>query len=129
MEALLSRGNIISTPVSAVKPVDSQQLVSETPFLAPATRPTGPVKVPVAIDAQVKDEQKSKKKSHKSRKEDSVSKDSSTKQSAQQSDKKHDSKTHRKRDRSKSPVSKKASVNMVSGQDAKEHFSSLLPYQ
>ena len=112
MEALLSRGNIFSTPVSAVKPVDSQQLVSETPFLAPATRPTGPVKVPVAVDAQVKvssDGQKSKKKSHKSRKEDSVSKDSSTEQSAKQSDKKHDSKTHRKRDRSKSPVSKKTS--------------------
>ena len=39
-----------------------------------------------------------------------MSKDSSTKQSAKQSDKKRDSKTHRKRDRSKSPVSKKASV-------------------
>ena len=64
MEALLSRGNISSTPVSAVKPVDSQQLVSETPFLAPATRPTGPVKVLVAVDAQVKvfsDGQKSAK--------------------------------------------------------------------
>ena len=112
MEALLSRGNIFSTHVSAVKHVDSQQLVSETPFLAPVTHPTGPVKVPVAVDAQVKvssDEQKSKKKSHKSRKEDSVSKDSSTKQSDKQSDKKRDSKTHRKRDRSKSPVSKKAS--------------------
>ena len=74
-----------------MKPVDSQQLVSETPFLAPATCPTGPVKVPVAVDAQVKVssyEQKSKKKSHQSRKEDSVSKDSSTKQSAKQSDKK-----------------------------------------
>ena len=108
MEALLSCGNIFSISVSAVKPVDSQQLVSETPFLAPATRPTGPVKVPVAVDARVKvssDEQKSKKKSHKSRKEDSVSKDS-TKQSAKQSDKKRDSKTHRKRDWSKSPVSK-----------------------
>ena len=69
MEALLSRGNIFSTPVSAVKPVDSQHLVSETPFLAPATRPTDPVKVPVAVDAQVKvtsDEHKSEKKSHKS---------------------------------------------------------------
>ena len=68
MEALLSCRNIFSTPVSAVKPVDSQQLVSETPFLAPATHPTGPVKVPVAVDAQVEvssDEQKSKK-SHKS---------------------------------------------------------------
>ena len=80
--------------------------------VTPATRPTGPVKVPVAVDAQVKvssDSQKSKKKSHKSQKEDSVSKDSSTEQSAKQSDKKRDSKTHRKRDRSKTPVSKKTS--------------------
>ena len=54
MEALLSRGNIFSTPVSAVKPVDSQHLISDTPFLVPATRPTGPVQVPVAVDAQAK---------------------------------------------------------------------------
>ena len=74
MEALLSRGNIFSTPVSAVKPVDFQQLISETPFLAPATRPTGPVKIPVAVEAPAKvstDEHKSKKKSHKSRKDES----------------------------------------------------------
>ena len=37
MEALLSRGNIFSTPVSSVKPVDSQSLVSNKPFLAPVT--------------------------------------------------------------------------------------------
>ena len=120
MEALLSRGNIFSTPVSAVKPVDSQQLASETPFLAPATCPTVPVKVPVAVNAQVKvssDEQKSKKKFHKSRKEDSVSKDSSSKQSAKQSDMKRDSKTHRKHDRSKSPASKKASVTKQTQHD------------
>ena len=54
MEALLSRGNIFSTPVSSVKPVDTQHLISDTPFLAPATRPTGPVEVPVAVDALVK---------------------------------------------------------------------------
>ena len=51
----------------------AQQLISETPFLAPATRPTGPVKVPVAVDAQAKitsDDHKRKKKSHKSRKDD-----------------------------------------------------------
>ena len=41
MEALRSRGNIFSTPVSAIKSVDSQHLISETPFLAPATHPTG----------------------------------------------------------------------------------------
>ena len=54
MEALLSHGNIFSTPVSTVKPVDSQHLISETPFMAPATRLTGPLKVPVAADASVK---------------------------------------------------------------------------
>ena len=92
--------------MSAVKPVDSQQLISETPFLAPATRPTGPVKVPVAVDAQAKttsDDHKSKKKSHKSAK-DSGSSD-------KQSDKKHVSKAHRKRDRSRSPVPKKSAVS------------------
>ena len=71
MEALLSRGNIFSTPVSAVKPVDSQHLVSETPFLAPATRPNGPVEALVAVEAQVKSksgDHKDKKKNHKSKK-------------------------------------------------------------
>ena len=53
MEALLSRGNVFSTPVSAVKPLDTQNLVSDNPFLAPASRPTGPVEVPVAVDAPV----------------------------------------------------------------------------
>ena len=53
MEALLSRGNVFSTPMSAVKPVDTQNLISDNPFLAPATRPTGPVKAPVAVDAPV----------------------------------------------------------------------------
>ena len=72
MEALLSRGNVFSTPVSAVKPVDTQPLISETPFLAPATHPTGLVEVPVAVDASVKHKSvdpKGKKKSHKSRKD------------------------------------------------------------
>ena len=54
MEALLSCGNIFSTAVSTVKPVDSQHLISETPFMAPGTHPTGPVKVPVAAGASVK---------------------------------------------------------------------------
>ena len=40
-EALLSRGNIFSIPVSSVKPVDAQALVSDKPFLAPVTRPAG----------------------------------------------------------------------------------------
>ena len=72
MEALLSRGNVFSTPVSSVKPVDTQHLISETPFLAPATRSTGPVEVPVSVDASVKTksvDQKEKKKRHKSRKD------------------------------------------------------------
>ena len=72
MEALLSRGNVFSTPVCSVKPVDTQCLISETPFLAPATRPTGPVEVPVAVGASVKTkpvDQKEKKKPHKSRKD------------------------------------------------------------
>ena len=100
MEALLSRGNIFSTPVSTVKPVDSQNLISDTPFLAPATRPTGPVLVPVAADAQVKtvDDHKSKKKTHKSRREESSHKS------------KYDSKSHKKCDRSKSPARKQSPV-------------------
>ena len=53
MEALLSRGNVFSTPVSAVKPMNMQHLMSDNPFLAPATRPTGLVEVPVAVDAPV----------------------------------------------------------------------------
>ena len=72
MEALLSRDNVFSTPVSTVKPVDTQHLISETPFLAPATHPTGPVEVPVAVDAPVKPksvDQKDKKRSHKSKKD------------------------------------------------------------
>ena len=47
-------------------------------FLAPATRPTGPVEVPVAVDALAKTkavDQKEKKKSHKSRKEKHSSQD------------------------------------------------------
>ena len=51
MEALLSRGNIFLTPVSAVEPIDTQPLVSKTPFVPPATHPTGPVEVPVAVEA------------------------------------------------------------------------------
>ena len=105
MEALLSRGNIFSTPVLTVKPVDSQQLISETPFLPPATRPTGPVMAPVAVEASVKPKSVTKtveerKKSHKSNKtEDLAGKDHNP-------DKKRDSKSHKKRDRSSSPVPK-----------------------
>ena len=108
-EALLSHGNIFSNPVSTVKPVDSQRLISETPFMPPATRPTGLVKVPVAVEASVKPKTvepkvKDKKKSHKSRKtDDSVEKDAKTDIKA---DKRRDSKSHKKRDRFTSPVPK-----------------------
>ena len=104
MEALLSCGNIFTTPVSTVKPVDSQHLMSETLFLAPATHHTSPVTAPVAVHASVKAkpvEHKDKKKTHKSRKSDcSVDKDSKT---DMKSDKKRDTKSHKKRDRSASP--------------------------
>ena len=51
MEDLLSRGNVFSTPLSSVKLVDSQALVSDKPFLAPVTRPAGPAGVPVTVEA------------------------------------------------------------------------------
>ena len=93
MEALLSRGNIFSTPVSAFKPVDTQPLISDTPFLAPATRPTGPAKVPVAADAPVKvssEEHKPKKKSHKSHKDESTHRSIDDQHSDRSSSKKED---------------------------------------
>ena len=77
MEALLSRGNIFSTPVSSVKPVDSQALVSDEPFLASVTRPAGPVVAPVTVKASDKAKEvdsKSKKKAHKSRRDKSSDK-------------------------------------------------------
>ena len=106
MEALLSRGNIFhySIPVSTVKPVESQHLISETPFMPPATRPTGPVQVPVAVEASVKpktvtktaeskDSHKDRKKSHKSRKSDlPTEKDTKPDKKA---DKKRDSKSQK----------------------------------
>ena len=68
MEALLSRGNVFSMPVSTVKPIDSQALISKTPFVPTATRPTGPVEVPVAVEVAAKQhkvDDKDKKKTHK----------------------------------------------------------------
>ena len=118
MAAWLSRGNIFATPVSTVKPVDSQHLISDTPFLAPATRPNGPVKVLVAVDASVKSkpvEHKDKKKTHKLRKvHDSVNKDSNT---DVKSDKKRDTKSHKKRDRSTS-LAPKQSASTKQGRSA-----------
>ena len=124
MEALLSRGNIFSTPVSTVKPVDSQQLISETPFMPPATHPTGPVMAQVAVEASVKpksvtktveskDKDKERKKSHKFRKtDDPTGKDHNP---DKKTDKKRDSKSHKKRDRSTSPVPKHSSKQERSG--------------
>ena len=40
-EALLSRGNIFSTPKMSVTPVSAQPVISEKPFMDPAARPTG----------------------------------------------------------------------------------------
>ena len=124
MEALLSRGNIFSATVSAVKPLDTQNLVSDNPFLAPASHPTGPVEVPVAVDALVNVkpvDAKDKKKSHKSRKDKHYDKTvkSDTKSSSTKADKKVDDKPVRRRDRSPSPVTKPAK--------SKGHSSSPLP--
>ena len=108
MEALLSRGNVFSTPISSVKPVDSQNFISDNPFLAPATRPTGPVKVPVAVEAPLAAtlvDAKDKKKSHKSRK-DKHSDKSDSKSSSKSKSSKDVSKPEKRRDRSPSPVSR-----------------------
>ena len=128
MEALLSRGNIFSTPVSTVKPVDSQQLTSETPFMPPATRPTGLVMASVAVEASVKpksvtktveskDKDKDRQKSHKSRKtDDPTGKDyNPDKKTDKKTNKKRDSKSHKKHDRSSSPVPKHSSKQERSG--------------
>ena len=112
MEALLSRGNVFSTPVSAVKLVDTQPLISQTPFLAPATHPTGPVEVSVAVDASAKTksvDQKAKKKSHKSRKDKHSDKSVKTDHKITSSDPKSEkksvsSRSKKKRDRSASPA-------------------------
>ena len=45
-EALLSRGNVFSTPKSTVKPVPTHTVVSDTPFTPPPARLTSPVDVP-----------------------------------------------------------------------------------
>ena len=111
MEALLSRGNVFSTPVSAVKPMDTHNLISDNPFLAPATRPTGPVEAPVVVEAPVDGKhgyQKEKKKTHKYRKhrrtDKDVKSDTKSSSSVSKTDKKCTEKSVRVRDRSASPV-------------------------
>ena len=107
MEALLSRGNVISTPLSSVKQVDTSTLVSDKPFLAPVARPTGPAGVPVTVEATEtrENDSKSKKKSHKSRRDKSSDNVKSSSLSECDSVKKSDGK-QKKRDRSRSPGSK-----------------------
>ena len=69
-EALLSRGNIFSTPKSSA-PVSSHPVLSDQPFLNPSARPTGPVVNPAEQESKVKlCEIKPKKKSRKSTKGD-----------------------------------------------------------
>ena len=77
-EALLSQGNVFSTPKTSVKPVSSHPVVSDTPFLAPSAWPTGPVETPADLEAKPKrEDSKEKKNSHKSLK---GQKDKDTKQ-------------------------------------------------
>ena len=70
-KALLSRGNVFSTPKATVPIIPSQSVVSETPFIAHSARLTGPVDFPAEGEADtVVTKSKDKKKSRKSRKED-----------------------------------------------------------
>ena len=95
-EALLSRGNMFSMPKTSVKPMPPHTVVSDSPFISPSARLTGPVDAPAEVelkekshkdDKPKKDDNKDNKKEHKSRKD----KDKEIKQS-------------RKRDRCVSPV-------------------------
>ena len=69
VEALLSRGNVFSTPKMAVNPSSSKAVPSDSPFIAPAARPTGPVESPAVQEAVVKSGEdkpkKTKDKKHK----------------------------------------------------------------
>ena len=79
-EALLSRGNVFSTPKSSVQHVPSHDAISDTPFIPPSARLTGPVEFPAegevdkqqaskSVERDVKDQKKSRK-SRKDHKED-----------------------------------------------------------
>ena len=72
-EALLSRGNVLSMPKSTVQHVPSHTVVSDTPFIPPSARLTGPVEFPAEgevdkpQDSSVSEKDvKAKKKSRKS---------------------------------------------------------------
>ena len=86
-EALLSRGNVFSTPKSTVQHVPSHAAISDTPFIPPSARLTGPVEFPAEgeVDKQqdskiVERDVKDKRKSHKSRKETKEDKHSKKRQ-------------------------------------------------
>ena len=66
-EALLSRGNVFSTPKSSA-PGSSHPVLSDQPFLNPSARTTGPVGPLAEQDIRVRPESKPKKKSNKSAK-------------------------------------------------------------
>ena len=75
-KALLSRGNVFSTPKTSIIPMPPHTVVSDSPFIAPSARLTSPVDVPAEVELQSKPkgnkEDKSKKKDHqKSRKDGS----------------------------------------------------------
>ena len=83
-EALLSRGNVFSTPKSSVQHVPSHAPISDTPFIPPSARLTGPVEFPAegevdkqqdgnTVQRDVKEQKKSRK-SHKDTKDDKRSK-------------------------------------------------------
>ena len=75
-EALLSRGNVFSTPKSSVQHVPSHAPISDTPFIPPSARLTGPVEFPAEGEVDkhqdattVQRDVKEQKKSRKSRKD------------------------------------------------------------
>ena len=75
-EALLSRGNVFSTPKSTVQHVPSHAAMSDTPFIPPSAQLTGPVELPAEGDVIKQQDSKvtergvkEKRKSRKSRKE------------------------------------------------------------
>ena len=108
MEALLSRGNVFSTPVSAVKPIDTQSLISTTPFVPPATRPTGPVAVEDDAKQKKHDDKDKKKRAHKAKKHDKPKTENV--KPAKTPGQERDPKPVKKRDRSTSPVRKHSST-------------------
>ena len=62
-EALLSRGNVFSTPKATVNPPSSNVVLSDSPFIAPAARLTCPVETPAVQEVGSKSEETKPKKS------------------------------------------------------------------